>query len=610
MVSSRIKILPEEVSNRIAAGEVVERPASVVKELVENAIDAGSRSIRVEVAEGGCGLIRVVDDGGGMDREDALLAFARHATSKLSCEQDLLTLQTLGFRGEALPSIASISKVRMVTTARGAPLATEVLLEGGNLKKVCEVGAPPGTLVEVQDLFYNTPARRKFLKSMTTELSRISHLVLQQSLAYPSLHFQLYRLGEQGSHELYNLTPVGNVGDRLFQLFGGEFCAQLLSLEHRSGSMALEGYVSRPLFTRGERNQQELFVNSRPVRNPGVSHALYEAYDTLLTRGRHPVIFLFLQMDPALVDVNVHPSKREVRFREPRTVHECVRGTVRQRLMESGRLDPTQTDVNEGREKLENMKYDGEIIGERVSPDSGFRERIREAAERYLRRETAVGPVSGERGSPQIFPAELARVPESHPRLLKEEWIPVAQIHETFILAVADRDLYIIDQHTAHERVLFERFLRLLGISKIDLQQLLIPVPLELSVPEFLLLNDHLEDLRDLGLELEGFGERTFLLRSVPAFTRNGDYHRLIVDILDDLRATESIPSTDERRKKMVATMACRSAVRAHRPMKGEEMRSLLLDLQATDLPYTCPHGRPTMIKLEGAALERLFWRR
>ena len=609
METTRIKILPDEVANRIAAGEVIERPASVVKELIENSIDAESRLIRVDVSEGGLGIIRVMDDGYGMGRDDALLAFERHATSKLSSEEELMRLQTLGFRGEALPSIASISKIRMVTQKKGDPVGYEVKLEGGNFKNIREFGAPQGTLIEVEDLFYNTPARRKFLKSSTTEIGHISRLILQHALAYPSLHFQLSVIGQKSRRELYDLTPVDHVGDRLLQVYGEEFSSHLIPVEWQRDSLNIKGYISRPLFTRAERNHQELFVNRRPVRNPSIRHAVYEAYQTLITRGRHPVTYLFLECDPSLIDVNVHPSKQEIRFRENRVVHDSVQKALRDALMgqehavSSSFMDPIP----------ENTRALNE--GERGSLEKGLLEvpsystRIQEATERYFNRTPVERGSFVERDSPAVLSGELPHIPEKHPRLLKEEWSPIAQIHDTFILAVAERDLFFVDQHTAHERVLFEKILKSPQCLHQESQQLLLPLTLQLSVQEFLLLKEHGKELNEIGITMEPFGENTMIIRSVPAMIQKGDYRQLLLDLIDDLVVKDSLKTPEIRHRKVVATLACHSAVRANRPMKKEEMSSLLSDLQKTDLPFTCPHGRPTMMKLEGRTLERLFWR-
>lgn len=605
----RIKILPEVVINKIAAGEVVERPASVVKELIENAIDAGSSRISIDIVDGGKGLIRVIDDGEGMSREDSIVAFERHATSKLFFEQDLHHLHTLGFRGEALPSIASISKICMVTMKKGGSIGTEVKLEGGNMKGTTEVGAPEGTLIEVKDLFYNTPARLKFLKSATTEISHISHLILQHALAYPSLHFRLNLLGNKTQRELYNLTPVKSLGDRILQAFGESFFSQLIAVEAETESMKCHGFISRPLFTRGGRNQQELFINHRPVRSASVQHAVYEAYGSLLTRGRHPVTFLFLDLDPQAIDINVHPSKKEVRFRDSKSVHDWLKETLHMFLGQNqGSSYPGDTFLKENPMEI---NPEESIIVEGSPFDSTlFKNRVQEAAQRYLRE----ADYSQESPSPpqktgHILSPDSLKIPDHHPKLLKERWFPLAQIHHTFILAASDRDLYFVDQHTAHERVLFERFLHTSGSFKQEVQRLLIPFSLELSLPEFLLLKEHQQELEGLGIELEDFGDRTLMVRSMPARISQENSRQFILDILDDLSEKEMVQSPEKKRKKIVATIACHSAVRAQRPMKMEEMETLLFDLQKTNQPFTCPHGRPTLVQLEGKTLDRLFWR-
>ncbi|HEX9759029.1 MAG TPA: DNA mismatch repair endonuclease MutL [Nitrospiria bacterium] len=606
---NQIKILPEVVINQIAAGEVVERPASVVKELIENSIDAGSRRISVDLVDGGKSLIRVVDDGEGMNREDSALAFERHATSKLFSEQDLHHLQTLGFRGEALPSIASISRVRLVTMKKGGAIGTEVRLEGGSMKGPMEAGAPEGTLIEVEDLFYNTPARRKFLKSATTEISHISHLILQQALAYPSLHFRLNLLGSKTRRELYNLTPVKTLGERILQAFGEEFFSQLIAVEHETEPMKLHGFISRPLFTRGGRNQQELFINNRPVRSPGIQHAVYEAYESLLSRGRHPITFLFLKLDPQAIDINVHPSKKEIRFRDSKQVHDWLKESLQSFLVQKqGGSHSEGSFIKENR--FEVHTEGGDLKEVPSFNTSGYKNRVQEAAEQYLKEGTyPKESFSPPQKSLRFLSPDSFQLPDHHPRILKEKWFPLTQIHHTFILAVSDRDLYFVDQHTAHERVLFERFLHTTGSFQQERQRLLIPFPLELSLPESLLLKEHQHELEGFGIDLDDFGERTFMVRSMPALVSKEGSRRFIMDIVDDLSEQESAQAPEKKRKKIVATIACHSAVRAQRPMKMEEMETLLFDLQKTDQPFTCPHGRPTLVQLEGKTLDRLFWR-
>jgi len=416
-------------------------------------------------------------------------------------------------------------------------------------------------------------------------------------------------LAKKSRRELYDLTPVDHVGDRLVQVYGEEFSSHMIPVKWQRDSLTIKGYISRPLFTRAERNHQELFVNRRPVRNPSIRHAIYEAYQTLITRGRHPATYLFLECDPHLIDVNVHPSKLEIRFRENRVVHDSVQMALRNSLMgqESAGLSsftdpfPENPPVFNGGERgyLENAEFEG----------LSYSKRIQEATERYFNQTPVEGVSFSGRDSPALLSGDLPHVPEKHPRLLKEEWSPIAQIHDTFILAVAERDLFFVDQHTAHERVLFEKILKFPQCLLQESQQLLLPLTLQLSVQEFLLVKEHGKELSALGITMEPFGENTMIVRSVPALIQKGDYRQLLLDLIDDLVVKDSLKTPEIRHRKVVATLACHSAVRANRPMKKEEMRVLLSDLQKTDLPFTCPHGRPTMMKLEGSTLERLFWR-
>jgi DNA mismatch repair protein MutL len=600
-MASNIQILPEPLINRIAAGEVVERPASVVKELIENAMDADSRRITIEVEDGGRRLIRITDDGEGMSREDALMAFQRHATSKIRTEEDLAAIATLGFRGEALPSIAAVSKIRLLTRLASDEVATRLTLEGGNVKESAEAASPPGTMIEVTQLFYNTPVRRKFLKAASTELAHITGLVTDLALARPHLEFRLIQDGK----EVFHLTAAGDWHQRAMQIFGSEMAEQLIPVETsragrpaRRGQIRLTGGVSRPHYTRGAKTHQFFFVNGRIIRDRLLAHALYEAYDTLLMKGRHPLAVLFLEMDSSLVDVNVHPAKREVRFRTPQEIHQTVIEAIRKVLREV-------TSAGLGQERVPGFGVtEGSAYGseDEPIPPGRVEERkaeVREATATYLRRQEGWESVAPDRINPL---QERKRI------------IPLGQIQKSYIVADVEGDLEIIDQHAAHERILYERLLsRTAGSHSSgdpETQPLLIPETLEFSARDAVLLRSHLDRLRETGLEIEEFGSASFAIRSVPTVLAQRDLKRLVSDLLDDLREWDHTATAEETRKRLAASLACHSAIRANDSLSSPEMAALLRDLQDYPAVHSCPHGRPIRRRFTLRDLEKIFGRR
>jgi DNA mismatch repair protein MutL len=627
---SKINILPETLANKIAAGEVVERPASVVKELVENAIDAGSRRIFVSLSEGGIRRITVQDDGEGMTREDALLAFQRHATSKVEEEADLSTIATLGFRGEALPSIASVAKVRLVTQSASETEGTELLLEGGQVLGVKGVGAPKGSLFEVSDLFYNTPARRKFLKSAQTELSHASDILFHLALSHPMIHFRL----THGKKVLLDAPAVSDLKDRILQLFGEEVTARLMEA-HGEGHLStgesldeegekglyVDTFFSRPPLRGNHRKDQYLFVNQRPVRSPLLSHAVYDAYGSYLMKGEHPFFILFLSIDPAAVDVNVHPMKREVRFQQADPVHEAVRRVIRTTLSFAG-MDELPVAV-----PLERLIpiQPGPVTKQPQSRWIGWPEKAAEQRSAYWSTEKGViqekvanvefGVRSEKQGDfHPAFPAPNSALP-----LIR----PLGQIYGTFLLAEIEGEFTLIDQHTAHERVLYERFLErwralqhppMEGRGEGDpfsaVQPLLVPQQIDLPVTKAGLLRDHLKELALFGWGIEHFGETTFLVREVPALISKIRLESFLLDLTDDLAQTEVSSKAEQPILNVIASMACHGAVRANQPLTPPEIEALLKDYFESKSPPTCPHGRPILLKYPLMELEKLFRRR
>jgi DNA mismatch repair protein MutL len=574
-MTSRITVLPGDVANRIAAGEVVERPASVVKELVENAIDAGSTRVSVDVEQAGRRLIRVTDDGGGMAPEEAALAFHRHATSKIRTEADLFTIRTMGFRGEALPSITAVSKVRLVTVAAGAAVGTEIRMEGGSLVKQRETAAAPGTTVEVADLFYNTPARKKFLKSPATEFGHICQAVQRQALAFPAIHFRLSHDGNAVS----DYPAVRSLRERVQQVYGETLVDACVEVDEKDGALHLEGFACRPLEATGSRTPQDLFVNRRWVKNSTIAHALSEGYGTYLAKGRHPRFVLALAVDPRHVDVNVHPTKREVRFSDQERVHEWIRSRI-QAVVGPASAPSRMTAVSGW-----TPPQGAAIHAASPLPAAGT-----------LNPSPSLVETAAEPAQPYLPSVDL-------------EVRPMGQIATRYLLAQIGDEVQIVDQHTAHERVLFERLTAQFDAGAIASQHALLPQMVELSAGEVVAVRAHLEDLRRLGFEVEEFGQGTVVVRAMPALVDQSDPQALLRSMVEDWEERASTPSVQERYNAVLATMACHSAVRAGRRLEQAEMRKLLEDWRDAGFPGTCPHGRRIAMRLTIEELDRIFGR-
>jgi DNA mismatch repair protein MutL len=566
---ARIQVLPVDVISRIAAGEVVERPAAVVKELIDNSLDAGSSRIAVEATDGGRVLIRVSDDGEGMGRHDAALAFERHATSKVRSERDLWSVRTMGFRGEALPSIAAVARVRMVTARRGEPVGAQLLLEGGASLKVEEAVAVPGTQIEVADLFFNTPPRRKFLKTTATEFSHICQVIQQAALAFPAVQFSLRHNGQ----EVLDYPAASSLRDRILQVYGPACLGRMVEVTAARPGVQVTGFAVSALHTRTSRSPQDLFVNRRPVRNGTISHAIYEGYGAFLAKGRHPSFVLQLEVDPERVDVNVHPTKREVRFSDQETIHQMVRQAIR-KAVGGGVEEPAPMDTPPVRPQWP---------GWSPAPSQGIPDR----------------PIL-----PSMSEAVSAYATESGPDVR-----PLGQVRRTFLVALVGTELQVIDQHTAHERVLFERLCRAWAERQVVSQPLLIPEPLDLPPHQAVLLHRHAQDLEPLGLEIEPFGINSFLIRAVPALLGHMDHAALVQDLIDDLSQWDSVASVEQRVRPLLASLACHGAVRAGREMALPEIGRLIEDWVSEGLPMTCPHGRRVALRLPEDELARIFGR-
>ena len=599
---NRIRLLPEQVANQIAAGEVVERPASVVKELVENSLDAEAKRITVTVKNGGRSLINVADDGWGMSRDDALLALERHATSKISRAEDLQKIVSLGFRGEAVPSIAAVSRFALSSRERGTLNGTQIEIAGGKILSVADVGAAEGTVVEVRNLFFNLPARRKFLRSIPTETAHIEHIVTLCALAHPDVAFKLVVDGR----EIFNLAPTKGLIDRLRELYGAQLVEQVVAVGQDSSSEASSatrviGFIGKPGVSRSDRSQQHLFVNRRPVESKGINYALLEGYHTALMKGKFPVTFLFIDIDPELVDVNIHPAKREVRFRDEFAVRQAVIDAVRAALEPKGaRVRPVVTSLGERESSRVSART---VESEAVIPPP-----------LALRGETAAAPAH----QPKLFMVEPARSRDFRPALAPEVEVPanedawrvVGVIGRLYVLMESPEGLVLMDQHAAHERVLFEKMLKELAADSAPSQKLLLPLTLELDARDAAFLQANEKTLHKLGIGVSEFGERTFLIDALPPYFPTANLAQTFRDIVDELRQTGEQVHARRLGEDKIATTVCRHAVKAHDPLRGEELRGLLQQLHQCDLPYTCPHGRPTMIQISYAELEKKFGRK
>ncbi|WP_089410242.1 DNA mismatch repair endonuclease MutL [Granulicella rosea] len=649
----RIRILSDQVANQIAAGEVVERPASVVKELLENSIDAGATRIRVEVEGGGRKLIRIVDNGHGMGRDDALLAFERHATSKLRTSDDLLSIATLGFRGEALPSIASVARLLLETRAPEDEAGTLIEIAGGNILRVEDAGLPPGTTIAIRDLFYNTPARRKFLKSESTELSHIAALVTHYALAHPTRHFELH----SATQALLVAPAVANAGERLYQIFGRETASLMLQTAAEMdftraglpepppwkreedyqppdpGYLRITGFVAKPELQKLNRNSIYVFVNHRLIRDRLVLHALTEAYRNVIPPTSFPVVLLFLEMPPQEVDVNVHPAKTEVRFRQPTFVHDFIRDTVRTTLM-NARPAASFADALSGAPYAgasasllldvspmpgppsdavlhPQLNLDGRPMPLGALPES-------EGAPSFSDAESFTLNSAPVQTSPGNLSFDAAPIPVGYtqqrvvdnPTLYSLSTLkPLGQLRDSFILAVNEEGLWIVDQHVAHERVLFEKIMRERDTEQVQRQRLLMPLLIDLLPAQMVSFARIAEELERNGFEAEPFGPRTLAVKSAPVGLEGQELQQMLEDVLAVDEREQQSENADTRRRRIAASMACHAAVKINMPLEREKIEWLLSELGKTQYPTSCPHGRPIALRYSHKEIERAFQR-
>ena len=574
---AKIHRLAPDLANQIAAGEVVERPASVVKELVENALDAGARRITITVELGGKKLIRVEDDGDGMDVDDARLAIERHATSKIRHAEDLGAIRTLGFRGEALPSIASVSHFTLRTRARGAHSGTEIKVNAGTIASVREVGAPEGTAIEVADLFYNLPARRKFLKSDTAETTQISRLATQIALGYPEVGFAVV----SGARTLLQCPPAAGLRERFFQLYGDR--PDLVDVRKDAGGIHIEGFIAALGDQGPTRGAQNVFVNRRIVKDRTIAHAIIEAYSVATIKERSPEVHLFIQIAPDRVDVNVHPTKAEVRFLEGSLVHQVLRRALGDALGQGPAPEFQFATVPYRPDEPRPMGIPGVLAGATVG-----------------NRWAPVDPISNPQ-PPIVNPQSSS--PEIRPM------IPLGQFRDTFIIAVDDEGVAIVDQHVAHERVLFEQVMEKLTAGRMESQRLLTPILLELSPAQRESLRHHAVTLHRLGMEIEEFGGDSVRLSAVPALLAPAECEAAVRALAEDLEGLGPSGAVDDALRRMAATMACHAAVKANYPLTLDKMRYILEELRRTAYSSVCPHGRPVVLRLTRREIEKNFQR-
>lgn len=595
----KIQVLPEAVSSRIAAGEVVERPAAVVKELLDNSLDADSTLIAVEVEDGGKRVIRVTDNGEGMSRVDAQRACHRFATSKLRSEHDLCGIATLGFRGEALPSIASVSQFRLLTVCHREVVGTQVLIEGGGQSKIEDRPGSIGTQVEAANLFFNTPGRQKFLKSAATEFSHVCHVVQQAALAWPETHFRL----THNDHAVLDYPAVASRPDRLLQVYGSQFIDNGLLVHLERPGLRVEGLTSNPFYTRTRRTPQDIFVNRRFVKNTTISHAVYEAYGSFLPKGRHPVFTLFLQIDPAHVDVNVHPAKREVKFSDQAWIHRTVMEAIRSLLQQTAYRETESRGSEETWSP--SLRY-GASDGRSPEPSKSKYPKSADAPAQSATRSTR----HPDRGGDETIPMPIVEEAEQQYFLDEaQEVIPLGQVNKTFLVAQVGAELQVVDQHTAHERVLFERLWRSWDEGSLQTQPLLIPEPIEVPLHEADRLEQHVEELAKLGLELGRFGRTAFVIRAVPSMLGQINYALLVQDLVEDLSEWKSMASLDMKIRAVLASLACRGAVQAGRVMQEPEIKQLMMDWVQEGCPMTCPHGRRVALRFSSEELNQIFGR-
>ena len=608
---SHIKILPEILSNKIAAGEVVERPASVVKELIENSLDAESKKIIIEVENGGRSIIRVSDNGTGMNHDDALLSIERYATSKIFTDRDLFSINTLGFRGEALPSIASVSKFSLVTRDGFSDVGTKIHVEGGRIKKVEQIGAPVGSMITVNQLFYNTPARRKFLKTVNTEMGHIADTVAATALSRSDVHFTLYHNSKMVSNRLPTSDPV----DRAADVLGKDIRADLYPLNFKDGNISIYGRIASPRVTRSTFRGVYIYVNGRVVRDRVIRHALIEGYAQRLMKSSFPVAVLFINVPFDQVDVNVHPTKNEVRFVRQKEVHDLVKRAVSETLHQADRpaWGPRKSQDTNGVQ--EQPQVAEESVGYRSTGERAFRSddhrisSIEHPASSIRHRVSSIEYPASSILQPATRNPQLEIQTPIWERKRFADLRIIGQLHNTYILCESKDELFLIDQHAAHERIVFEQLKKRSKGLKTAAQRLLIPETIDMGYLEAEMLGSLMPEFEKLGLEIENFGGNTFVVKSVPDILSGRQVKPLIMEIVEKMIKTGFAPGLEKAMDEFLILMACHSAIRANQSLTDVQIKGLLDQLENCENPSHCPHGRPTWIKWTIKVLEKSFGR-
>ncbi|KAA3640260.1 MAG: DNA mismatch repair endonuclease MutL [Proteobacteria bacterium] len=602
--------LPNQLIDQIAAGEVVERPASVVKELVENALDAGATQITIEVQTGGKKHIKITDNGQGIAKQDLALAIERHATSKIDSLYDLEHLSSLGFRGEALPSIASVSRFKMTSQHCDADMAFCIRSDGGQVSGPEPAAHPPGTTVEVTDLFYNTPARRRFLKTDRTEFLRIDELIKQLSLSRFDVGFRLAHNGQIVRHaQAGDAEPL--INQRISQLCGKDFMQQALHIEHQRGDLKLSGWVAKPNWNRARADRQFFFINGRVIKDKLVAHAIRQAYQDVLFHGRHPAFVLYLNLNPELVDVNVHPTKHEVRFRDTRLVHDFIFGAIHQTLAPARMQEQTKAAESLGQSFESVPVQDRMAFGAGGFGGQGHARHTGATAHsslNYLQKLASANPHAPTEEATNAYGG--AQFPEAN----QAEGIPPlgyakAQIHGVFILAENKQGLIIVDMHAAHERILYERMKQRFADDQLKNQKLLVPIQINVSAREVAVVEEQGEWLTQLGFDISVTGEESITVRKIPAILAQADVEELLKDVLSEVVALGSSTKIEGAINEILSTMACHGSVRANHQLTLMEMNALLRDMENTLRSDQCNHGRPTWTQLDMRQLDKLFLR-
>lgn len=605
MNMAKIIQLDDALSNKIAAGEVVERPASVVKELVENSIDAGSTIVEIELEEAGLAKIRIIDNGEGIEEEDVLTAFSRHATSKIKDENDLFRIRTLGFRGEALPSIASVSRVVMKTST--GMEGNLLVLEGGKVETFEKAASRKGTDITISDLFFNTPARLKYMKTIHTELGNITDVVNRLALSHPEVSIRLMH----NERKLLHTNGNGDVRQVLTAIYGMNIAKNMIPFEGRSLDFSIKGYLALPEVTRASRNYISTMINSRFIKNYSLVRAIQEGYHTLLPIGRYPIVLLNVEMDPLLVDVNVHPSKMEVRLSKEQELHELIVNTIKEFFGKKELIPSGYVREKKEKDQTEQILMELDHIPKEKYTEPSY-EHIVEKVELDVNLIKEVPDPSNSNEEENFI--EIKEIEEKLPtrEQVRESRIPplypIGQMHGTYILAQNDKGLYIIDQHAAQERIKYEYFKEKVGQVHSELQEILIPFTLEYSLDEYMKIMEYKGELERVGVFLEPFGGNSFIIRSHPQWFPKGEEHEIMEQMIEQLLSMRKV-DIKKLREEAAIMMSCKGSIKANRHLRNDEIQALLDELRETSDPFTCPHGRPIIIQYSIYEMEKMFKR-